>query len=123
MVPEMCLGSLLAVVGVLFVSQLGADAVAAVGLTEGIWMILYSPWGWPLALPQRFRTPSRKESDRTARITGPYGAGRLVRDVALPDCRARSRRIGEKDADKDADVVHLSHLGHEYSQILGDTTS
>lgn len=46
MVMEMAMESLFALVDVFFVSRLGVDAVAVVGLTEGVMMLIYSiAWG------------------------------------------------------------------------------
>ena len=46
MVMEMAMESLFALVDVFFVSRLGVEAVAVVGLTEGVMMLIYSiAWG------------------------------------------------------------------------------
>ncbi len=72
MVLEMAMESLFALVDVLFVSRLGTDAVAVVGLTEGVMTLVYSlAWGLGAGITAVVaRRTGEKDGEGMRRATG-----------------------------------------------------
>lgn len=88
MVLEMAMESLFALVDVFFVSRLGTEAVAVVGLTEGVMMVVYSlAWGLGAgitALVARRTGAKDREGADTAAVQGLLLALLLGLGLAVP---------------------------------------